>query len=48
MLTQGERDQLKNKTERFLSGLVAQSTFALATKQAKNKHNCPHPDCGMP
>lgn len=48
MLTQQERDQLKNKTERFLSGLVAQSTFSLATKQAKSKRNCPHPDCSMP
>jgi DNA-directed RNA polymerase beta' subunit len=48
MLSASERDQLRSKTERLLSGLVAQSTFGIATKQAKNKRLCPHADCFMP
>ena len=48
MLTSQEREQLKTKTERFLSGLVAQSTFSFAVKQAKSKKLCPHMDCQMP
>lgn len=48
MLTQQERDQLKQKADRFLSGLVAQTTFNFVVKQAKSKRLCPHSDCQMP